>query len=551
MTYLSRRQLLEAAGLGGVALTLTAATEAPDPEDTDPAETEEPPTPAEGALTIGAISTPGSLDPALAVDTETERICRQIFQTLVGIDADTGSVTPLLAREWEVSEDELTYTFRLRRNVTFHDGEDLTADVVVANIQRWGQLDYLYGYGNVARSTPLAFPAVFGGFFGDETCVLEDVEAEGDYTVVLTLSEPVVFLLQALTQPAFAIASTSVLSDADPELVSRSPQGTGPYRLVETEPDEQGLRLEAFEDYWGAAPAVGSVTVRPIARSFDRLRELTRGRIDVYDHITADNLRPLVQAGRIILQRDPFSVLYLGFNLEHPIMGDHEIREAAARAIHRPSLVEDLFLEGTSAAYHFTPPSLGVESEEAPRYEHNMEEAQELLADSGYDGEPLPFYYPMATTRSWLPRPEAVYAAVARNLTEAGFVLQPRPVKWDDGYVDELMADDDRAMHLLGRNGGYRSAHSFLGSLFSVPSREFHYVNDDVVELLAEARAEADDEERTALYAEAATLIAEDLPAVPLAFPISGLALGSRVADYPMSPVLNEPFAEIVPAQET
>ncbi len=175
----------------------------------------------------------------------------------------------------------------------------------------------------------------------------------------------------------------------------------------------------------------------------------------------------------------------------------------------------------------------------------NMEEAERLLEESGYDGEPLPFYYPMNATRSYLPQPEAVFAWVARDLTRVGLDVRPRPVPWNDGYVETLLEDEDRAMHLLGRNGGYRSPHSFFGPLFSQQTPEFNYDNEDVRDLIHRARSETDEEARNGLYREAAELIAEDIPALPLAYPISGLALGQDIADYPFSPVLHELFRDI------
>ncbi len=558
MVQLDRRRFLGAAGLGGAAAAVASsalpAMAAP-ADDSSASQNDGDRPPSRGELIIGAVSPAGSLDPGLAVDSETERICRQIFEPLVGINQDTGGVAPLLAEEWETSRDGLVYTFRLREGVTFHDGTELTADVVAANIRRWGRLDYLYGFGAVSASTPLAFPTAFGGFAEEDSCVLESVEAEDELTLVLTLTEPVVYLLQALTQPAFGIASETVLSESDPGLVSRNPIGTGCYQLVGRSEDGRSLRLTAFEDHWGDAAGATSVTVRALGKSFDRLRELNRGRIDVYDHITADNLRPLVQAGRLILQRDPFSILYLGMNLEHPIMGRPEVREAIARSVRRSALSEAILLEGSRPAFQFTPPALGVHSDAAPRYDRSPTAAAELLEEAGYEGEPLRFYYPMATTRSWLPRPEAVYASLARDLTDVGLVIEPRPVRWDDGYIEEMLADDERALHLMGRNGGFRSPHSFFGPLFGqnglgMPNREFNYDSEEVWELMAQARGEQDDEARAELYRELAVVLAEDLPAVPLAYPISGLALGRRVSDYPMSPVLNEQFADIALAGE-
>ncbi|WP_150460019.1 ABC transporter substrate-binding protein [Nesterenkonia ebinurensis] len=551
MNVLSRRVFLGASSAAGTAAALySAATDEPGESQDEPLDQhdeESEASAAAGTVTIAGIHLPSSLDPGLAVDTETERIIRQIFEPLVGIDQDTGNVAPLLAEDWEVSEDELTYTFTLREAVVFHDGTQLTADVVVANFQRWGQLDYLYGYGNISRSTPLAFPSVFGGYLDTEECMLESVEAEDERTVVLALSEPIHYLLQALTLPAFGIASVEVLVDSDPGLITRQPIGTGPYRLAEPAEEDNGAatRLEAFGQYWETNEGPAEVVVRALPKTFDRLRELQRGQVDVYDFITADNLRTLVQSGRLILQRDPFSVLYMGFNLSHPVMSDFIIRQAAARAINRPQLVEDYFLDGSRPAYQFTPAALGVHSDSALQHAYSLTLAQELLEDSDYDGEPLDFYYPISSTRSYLPRPEAVFAAVSADLTAAGFVIRPRPVRWEDGYVDQLMADSSRAMHLLGRNGGFRSPHTFFSPLFGQPSREFQFHDPDVVELLDEARAEPDQEIRSELYRQVADLIQDQLPALPLAYPISGMALGTRVADYPMSPVLNERFAEI------
>lgn len=552
---LPRRRLFGAAGVAGVSGLLAAhsGVARPDPLTPTTAETQEGQRgPRAEAVVISSVSTVDVLDPALAVDTETERVCRQVFETLIGIDKETGATAPLLSTDWEASSDGLTYTFELRQGVTFHDGTELTAEVAAANFERWSRLDTLYGSGNLQRSMPLAFESVFGGFLDDEACVFDSVEAEDTHTLVLRLTEPLVFLTQALTLPAFGIASPETFSDEDPGLVTRNPTGTGAYRVAQAEPEE--IILEAFEDHWDEGStatevaedsAPEQVVVATTPRSFDRLRDLQRGRTDVYDYITADNLRPLVQSGRLILQRDPFSILYLGFNLDHPVMAQDAVREAAARAVNRSRLVERFFLDGTRTAHEFVPAALGVQSEETQRYGRNMETAQELLEDSDYDGEPLSFYYPMTATRAYLPQPEAVYAAIAADLTEAGFTVRPRPVPWDKGYVDQLLADEDRAMHLLGRNGGYRSPHSFLGPLFFRSTSEFHYDNEDVRELLREARGQDDEEARTALYREIAEIVSEELPALPLAFPISGMALGQQVADYPMSPVLHELFRDI------
>lgn len=546
MVSLNRRGFLGAVTAAGAASAIVPSAQASAP--TPPTEEGSDETPlASDHLVIASLSAPVSLDPGLAADMESQRVVRQVLEPLLGIDTNTGAPAPLLAEEWDISQDELTYTFTLREGVIFHDETPLTAETVVANFQRWGELNEIYGE-RLEHTVVLPFVAVFGGFADEDSCVLDEVEATDEHTVVVHLKEPTAHLLQAMTMPAFGIVSAEVLNASDPLLIESQPVGTGAYQLV---PEADGLHFRRFADYWDTeAQGPAEVTIRPITRSFDRLRELQRGRVDIYDGITANNLRSLVQAGRLIMQRDPFSVLYLGFNLDHPVMADKEIREAAAHAVNRPALTRSVFLEGTQSAYQFTPPALTIEAEGIQRYDFDPELASELLNDSDYDGEPLDFFYPITATRTYLPQPEAVYATVAANLTAAGFVLRPRPVVWEDGYLDQLLDDENRAMHILGRNGDYRSPHSFFGSLFGQRSKEFNYDVADVRELLDTARAETDEDERAEIYGQAAEQLAEDLPALPLAFPISALALGQRVTDYPMSPVLNERFVDIQLGQQ-
>ena len=542
--------VLGSAVLGGAGIAAAGVATAANRDSSDPAGQANAAAPVSEEdsepFVISAVSQAGGLDPALAEDTETQRISRQVFEPLVGVDRESGDTVPLLATSWSASDDGLTYTFTVREDVEFHDGTALDAEVVAQNITRWSRLNTIYGEALLSRSTALAFVSVFGGYADSSACLLESVEADDAYSVKITLKKPLVFLLEALTHPSFGIASGATLDEDDPGLISREASGTGAYRLVSHEDDT--TRLEAFPGYWGDAPAVQAVTVRSIPRSFDRLRELQRGTLDVYDYLTADSLQTLVQSGRLILQRDPFSILYLGFNLEHSAIQDDDLREGIALAIDRGQLTERYFLSGSQSAQQFVPPALNVASEDAESYGYDRERARRLISRSSYDGEPLSFYYPIRATRSYLPQPEGVFASIAQNLTAAGITVRPRPVPWGDDYLGKLLDDDERAMHLLGRNGGYRSPHAFLGPLFADQTQEFGYDSGVVRGLIRDARSEEDADARKELYREVAEVLAKDLPAIPLAYPISGVALGSRIADYPMSPVLDELFRDITPA---
>lgn len=544
--------------------------------ESEPASSSPPPSapraPATVPVTIGVPARPQSLDPSLTVDAESHRSTRQVLETLLGVDHNTGAPIPHLASDWTVTDDGLRYTFSLTPDVEFHDGTALTAEVVAANFERWARLPELLGQDRLDRLPRLAFASVFGGYAGDEQCRYIECQTVGERTVSLVLSEPIVFLAAALTSPPFGLSSPDswadfdrALSDTEPgELPEARPSGTGPFRWGETPADGTGktdgtdqstaedlMVLEADPDYRGGPSAVGPVTLSTITGVQQRLRELRRGRLDAFDYVSPSTLRPLVQGGAQVLQRDPFSVLYLGMNTRHPILGQLYVRQAVAHAVDRRALAEEYFLAGSSRADEFVPPSLGVAHPELTTYGYDAEKARELLELAGYRGEPLEFLYPVETSRPYLPSPEPVYARIAEDLANVGLVLEPVPVRWEDGYLDRLTADTGRAFHLSGRTGEYRDPHHFLEPLFGSHSTEFGYSNQFVVETLAEAVSIRDAETRTTLYRRSAESLALDLPALPLVYPISAVASGHTLVSYPTSPVLDERFDRIVPVDQT
>lgn len=516
-----------------------------------------PPVPETVPVTIGVPALPRTLDPALAVDVESHRSTRQVLETLLGVDPNTGAPVPQLASDWRITEDGLRYTFTLAPGIVFQDGTPLTAQVVAANFERWAHFPELLGAERMDALPYLPFASVFGGYAGQDGCRYVRCLPIGVRTVTLELSDPIVFLPDALTAPAFALsspASWSVFDEALPgtpsdHLPPARHAGTGPFRWGESD-DGRRLVLEASADYRGEPSDVGPVTLAVVSGARARLRELRRARLDAFDYVTPDTLRPLVQGGAQVLQRDPLSVLYLGMNSLHPILGHLYVRRAAAHAVDRRALAEEHFLAGSAMAHEFVPPSLGVAHPGLTTYDYDPAEATRLLALAGYRGEPLDFVYPVQTSRAYLASPEEVYARIAGDLAAAGFVLNPVPVPWDEGYLERLGSDPARAFHLAGRTGEYRDPHHFLAPLFGHASEEFGYRNRTVIETLTTAVSDAVPETRTALYRRAAESIALDLPALPLVYPISAVATGHTLVSYPTSPVLDERFDQIVPVHQ-
>ncbi|WP_299166641.1 ABC transporter substrate-binding protein [uncultured Arthrobacter sp.] len=556
-----RRRTLSAPFLRALAavfvLGLTACTAAtPIPTTTTAAPSAEPSAPVgdttTGTFTFGTAADPSGLDPALVADTESYRITRQLLEGLVGIDPLTSEPAPLLATSWEERDEGRAYAFELREDVVFHDGEPFNAAAVCANFERW----YTMPPETRELDATIAFKSVFKAFSDSpEESVYDSCQPLGEHEVLIRLTGRLASFIPALALPAFGMASPKALQElnANELTVERdgrklsefalSPVGTGPFTF--TKWSEGEVTVSAFDEYWGAPGEIQTVTFRTIPHTAARLRALLSEEIDGYDFVTVDNAAELAREGQQILQRDPYSVLYLGMNQDFPGVDDVLFRQAVAHAIDKESLIEGRFLAGTSPANQFIPPKLGVTNEEITEYEYNPELSAELLDEAGYDGEPLPFHYPRNVSRPYLSSPEKVYAELSRQLTAAGFNIQPVPTEWSEGYLETVQNEDNRAFHLLGWSGSYQDPDNFVGALFGSYSKEFAYRDNQLFSKIARAVTLPGGEERVAAYQDISESIAVDIPAVPLAFPISAAVVSPRVLSYPVSPVMHEVFNSI------
>ncbi|MBT2521252.1 ABC transporter substrate-binding protein [Arthrobacter sp. ISL-28] len=548
-----RTAIKTGAVLLGLTLTSCTGEAAPSPSSPEPASaTPASSTAPTATFTFGTAAQPLGLDPALANDAESQRVTRQILEGLVGVNETTGEPTPLLATEWTASPDGRSYTFSLRPGVKFHDGSPFNAQAVCTNFERW------FHFPQALRQQ--APGSTFKGVFKEHSdeaglSVFKACTALSPLLVRIDLTERFTGFLQALTLPAFAISSPKALAAGRADVLSENrgsqslsayathPVGTGPYRFSAW--DSTSVTLVSNRNYWGDRGQIGTIHFVAYDHPQTRLQALLDGKIDGYDAVTVGNFDQLVKRGKQIIQRDPFSVMYLGMNQEVPVLEDLKVRQAIELAIDKDTLIRRFFIDNTAQASQFVPPKLSGFNNNAPALGYDPSKAMELLAEAGYKGQPLKFYYPMNVDRPYLPTPEKVYAEISRQLTAVGLNIKPVPVDWADGYLQKVQSPGDHALHLLGWNGSYSDADNFLAPLFGEKNGEFGYQDPQVFSKIDRARGLPDGKERTEQYQTINAQIAQTVPAVPIAFPISALALSDRVISYPASPVLNEVFTKV------
>ncbi|RKQ36627.1 ABC transporter substrate-binding protein [Kocuria tytonis] len=524
-----RRAFLAATGLG---LTLAGCGDRQDrPRDT--------PSVPSASFVLAHAAAPVGLDPSRRNSQETSRISAQVLEGLVSADRSTGEPAPGLAESWQLADDRRSVTFTLRQGVVFHDGTPLDAAAVKANFDKWRA--------QAESAEPWAPQCAFATTFRHghpgsltSSCYRNTV-VKDERTVVLELTRPYTPLLTALTQPAFGMASpASIQAGTEDE----HPVGTGPFRFGSA--SATFVKLRANERYWGQLGQVGSLELRVVPEAQVRCAALLTGEVDAYDLVGLDEFAPLARKGVQVLYRDPYSVSYVGLNRNVPVLRDVSVRRAVAAAVDRGVVARTMFPNGTNVADQFVPARFNVDGEDLQIPRYDPQHAKDLLKASSYRGEKLKFYYPRRTSRMYLQEPERVYAQLSAQLTRVGFHVVPVPIDWEQGYVDAVTDPArDHALSLLGWSGSFRDPDSFMGPLLGTPRARLG--DDDAGLLTAVNRAAAmpSGDARTTAYKTLNDRVSAVVPAVPLAHPVSAVAVNSRVVDFPLTSTGFERFNEL------
>ncbi|RRH68366.1 hypothetical protein EG244_19305 [Falsigemmobacter faecalis] len=272
------------------------------------------------SLVVAEVNDVTTFDPHQATDNTTISINDHIFEGLVALVED-GSFQPRLAESWTISDDQLTWTFKLRQGVKFSDGADFNAATVKTNIERI--VDPAFGSPGRARLN-----------------LLESTEVVDDYTVAFKTKVPWPALMDGLAGNSTRILSPRVLgSDTD---VNKTPIGTGPFMLESSRPN-QGTTLVVNPGYWGDAPKLEKITITTVPDAAVRATLLQAGEIDLALKVNPENVATLEADPAISVAKSPstFSVFYM-FNMREKPFDDPRVRKALNMAIDREAIVGSL-----------------------------------------------------------------------------------------------------------------------------------------------------------------------------------------------------------------
>jgi peptide/nickel transport system substrate-binding protein len=437
-------------------------------------------------LVVGTLADPVSLDPHWATDLAAAAIVSNVCETLVRWRPDGSRPEPALATTW-ATPDGRRWTFTLRSGVRFHDGAPLDADAVVANLEA------------IAKTRGLAARA----------------ERIGPAVVGITLDQPNAALLATLSQPFFSLVSPRALAAPDHAAAA---VGTGPFIFVSARP---GLvELRANPDYWGGAPRLARVLFQRAPDAASLANRLIAGEVDLSTALSETELRRLRGRSDTALDlRTGLNIAFLSVNNEREGWSDRRVRQALARAIDRPALVQDALGGHGEPARNPLPPSLWGYGMRTRELMLDRIASRRLLREAGYAGGLDTTLLAVDAPRPYNPAPMRVAEHVVADLAEVGIRARMRVVATWAEFLDRATRGD-YDLAVMGWQADTTDPNDFLSALLASDAvgttNRSRYRSPVMDGLLRHGRRTANLRERASIYNEAQILFQRDMPWVPL-----------------------------------
>ena len=484
-----------------------------------------------GTLIFGRGGDSVGLDPALEEDGESFKVCDNIYDTLINYKDGSTEIEPGLATSWESSDDGLTWTFYLRKGVSFHDGTPFNADAVLFSFNR--QHEKSHPFHNVGGSY------VYWVATGLSD-IVEKITAIDEFTVQIQLKTAYAPFIYTIAITSFSIVSPTAVKKSG-DKYSSNPVGTGPFKFIRWDRKDK-IVLQANENYWNGRPNIDRVIFRSIPDNSVRLIELQQGNLHAMEFPNPDDLQQIRDDENIELLSQPgMSIGYLAMNMDKPPFDKHKVRLAINHAINKSVIIEHLYQGLGIPAKNPIPPTLWGYDDTIEDYEYNPKLAKELLTEAGYPDGFETTLWALPVPRPYIPDGRALAEVLQSQLRNIG--IEAKIVTYDWGTYLEKTKNGDHDIAMLGWSADLGDPDNFLYFLLSKSSAEkpagniAFYRSDAMQDILEKARATSDKEMRISLYKEAQQIFHKDVPWVPMAHAKQILVINKKVKNLKLHPL--------------
>ena len=489
-----------------------------------------------GTLTVALNGYIKYADPALTSDASSFYVAGQVVEGLVGLASGSISeIVPVLAAALpDVSSDGLTYTFKLRSGIKFHDGTDFNSAAVKTNYERWRN----FAEGDLQKAAAY-YEQVFGAFSASSN--LAQIDTPDASTVVFHLQHSQNNFVLSQTVVAFGIQSPAAIAANGGNNATLSKNhyalgqhgqgkamvGTGPFMFSEWKPGDH-VTLIRNPNYWNPvnSPHLEQVVFKPYSDAASKLKALQSGTVDMVESLEPGAVGTVSKDSNLMVldRTGGCNLTLLGMSNFDTVGGNPNllankgVRFAIAAAINKPSYISGFYAGEAIVANSWMPAgAMYYKREYLPVY--NMSASRGFLAGAGVpsSGLAVDLWFPTGAPALVFPDAKGLAIATAADLQAAGFVVSLKTAPYATYLTDQ--AAGKYQMWLQATQGHWAGPDDFLYAQYhyaaGLPKPMYSYKNDALNTLVNDAMS-LDDMRATTNWQKAQDLLALEMPTVPM-----------------------------------
>ena len=489
---------------------------------------------AQQTLVYCSEGSPEGFDPALyTAGTTFDASSHTVYNQLAEFKTGTTEVEPGLAESWEVSEDGMSVTFKLRPGVQFHSNDmftpsrELNADDVIYSFERQN------GEGSWEYFNAMSMPDL-----------IESIEKVDDMTVRFNLTRPEAPFIANMAMDFASIVSKEYADAMEaagtPEMLNQQPIGTGPFVFEDYQTDAV-IRYSKNENYWKEGePKVDNLVFAITPDASVRLQRLQAGECHVMPYPNPADIDSIKANPDLdLLQQEGLNVGYLAYNTTQEPFDDPKVRKALNMAIDKDAIIEVIFGGQAEKAKNPIPPTMWSYNESIEDDPYDPEAAKKMLEEAGVSDLSMKIWA-MPVQRPYNPNARRMAELIQEDFSEIGVDVEIVSYEWGE-YLERSKAEDRDGAVLLGWTGDNGDPDNFLAVLLGCDavggSNRAQWCNEEFDNLVQEAKTLTDQDARAANYEEAQVIFKDQAPWATIAHSVVFMPVRSEVEGYIINPL--------------